>query len=534
MKNRTIRHLAMVAVAGSLALSGCVKDDPAANGGTFTGKGLRLHAEHPNDTKTTVDGLNVYWAEDDRVLINGTPIYVNVDGTRTQAEIDFDNSATDVLVIYPHTICNESDPSAENIEVNLPRSYEYKEVDGRQHLNLPMVGKATAGAASITLKHICGAVDVQVTNTSSRTLYMDSIMVGSPNRLSGHRGIDISDMANFSIEDVGPNGGDDMSAVLWFAHEQHSIGAGETRTFQVPVLPCWNPDVMVFAHSDAIPGVIAKPAYCYQRTAQGKTIARAQVMSAATRIPDRNYCQLPTAFSVSDSKKVYFSQGNLIYNPAQNVWDFNSPQTAYQGESNRAVSSTYDGWIDLFGWGTGTNPTNTSGNDSDYPTYYEWGNNPIGTLGNTPGQWYTLNKDEWQYLLNGRPYAATKRCLATVDGTPGLVLFPDLFFDFFFEPVNDNFTRYDDNHFTSAVWANLEALGAIFLPAAAYTMRDPQWGNMLIMGEGTGCYWTSTPHSESNRAHLVEFQENFGENNLVLNSYFRSVHASVRLVTDAN
>ena len=117
---------------------------------------------------------------------------------------------------------------------------------------------------------------------------------------------------------------------------------------------------------------------------------------------------------------------------------------------------------------------------------------------------------------------------------PGLVLFPDLFFDFFFESVNDNFTSYGDNHFTSAVWANLEALGAIFLPAAAYTMRDIQWGNMLIMGEGTGCYWTSTPHSESNRAHLVVFQENYGENNLVLDGYLRSVHASVRLVTNAN
>ena len=64
-------------------------------------------------------------------------------------------------------------------------------------------------------------------------------------------------------------------------------------------------------------------------------------------------------FSVSDSTKVYFSQGNLQYNPKKNIWQFAKHQW-----------DMYTNWIDLFGWGTsgynGKNPYMTSTSHRDY------------------------------------------------------------------------------------------------------------------------------------------------------------------------
>ena len=83
----------------------------------------------------------------------------------------------------------------------------------------------------------------------------------------------------------------------------------------------------------------------------------------------------------ANGDQVYFSQGNLQYQASTNTWRFAENQWNYvggdefnqhygnvEGSSNNEISSTYSGWIDLFGWGTSgwnnvTNPTtrNTSG-----------------------------------------------------------------------------------------------------------------------------------------------------------------------------
>jgi len=90
-------------------------------------------------------------------------------------------------------------------------------------------------------------------------------------------------------------------------------------------------------------------------------------------------------FSVSDSTKVYFSQGNLQYNLKKNIWRFAKLQFDIVGKDNEKISKKYNGWIDLFGWGTsdynGKNPYMTSSDYSDYGngenniagTNYDWG-----------------------------------------------------------------------------------------------------------------------------------------------------------------
>lgn len=72
------------------------------------------------------------------------------------------------------------------------------------------------------------------------------------------------------------------------------------------------------------------------------------------------------AFSVSPNKLVYFSKGNLQYQASTNTWRFAENQWDYVGDAtegnvymddvkcnNSYISQTYNGWIDLFGWGTG-------------------------------------------------------------------------------------------------------------------------------------------------------------------------------------
>lgn len=105
-----------------------------------------------------------------------------------------------------------------------------------------------------------------------------------------------------------------------------------------------------------------------------------------------------------------FSPGNLQYHPANNIWRFAEKQTDYIGDANGNISSTYDGWIDLFGWSTAENPTNISNDDADYPySFIDWGINKIGS--DAPNTWRTLTYDEWNYLLNTRRNASSLKVL---------------------------------------------------------------------------------------------------------------------------
>ena len=128
-------------------------------------------------------------------------------------------------------------------------------------------------------------------------------------------------------------------------------------------------------------------------------------------------------FSVSANKQVVFSPGNLQYQASTDTWRFANHQYDYVGELNEEISPTNENWIDLFGWGTGNNPTNTSENEADYATFVDWGTNKIGKY--KANTWRTLTIDEWEYLLFKRISAAALWGIATVNNIHGLILLPD-------------------------------------------------------------------------------------------------------------
>ena len=240
---------------------------------------------------------------------------------------------------------------------------------------------------------------------------------------------------------------------------------------------------------------------------------------------------IPGLFSVSATKMVRFSKGNLQYIGSAETpyWRFADNQWDYLGDNGQnGYATNVD--RDLFGWGTGNNPNLVSEEDVDYPSFNEWGANAISNGGNTPAQWYTLSKDEWGYLSNSRSTTSgVFFAKAKVNNERGVIILSD-------DWSSSNYTLDNTNemynaYFTSNIidltdWTNaFVANGAVFLPAAGYRM----YGEVIAPGDG-GHYWSSSPdNTTDNTNHAYTF--NFSQG--VSGSQHRCGGQSVRLVHNA-
>lgn len=242
-------------------------------------------------------------------------------------------------------------------------------------------------------------------------------------------------------------------------------------------------------------------------------------------------------FSVSASKQVQFSQGNLQYQASTQTWRFAEKQYDLIGSDNVNISASYSGWIDLFGWGTGNYPTNSSTSNSDYSTFVDWGVNVISNGGNEANLWRTLTKGEWVYLFYTRTNAANLFGLGSVNGVNGTIILPDNWTtpqgasftpsttqgladqgSYYYNSNGDNFTH---NTYTVEQWSVMEQSGAVFLPAAGSRL-----GTDVYNVGSYGFYWSSTP-LDSYLAYYLYFLS------LILNPQIcngRDIGFSVRLV----
>ena len=231
-------------------------------------------------------------------------------------------------------------------------------------------------------------------------------------------------------------------------------------------------------------------------------------------------------FSVSATQQVTFSRGNLQYQASTNTWRFaehqwdivgmgygqtNTSNYCYIGgtvanSDNRNISSSYSGWIDLFGWGTGNAPTKSIEDYSEYPTFVDWGTNPISDGGNQANMWRTLTKDEWGYLFDNRKDNAKLYGMGTVAGISGVILLPDNWEDV--KPSSVSFQSYSevnskdhfsDNTYSASQWQKMEDAGAVFLPAAG-----DRSGTRVYNTGPNGFYWSSTQY-DSDYAYELFF-----------------------------
>jgi len=239
----------------------------------------------------------------------------------------------------------------------------------------------------------------------------------------------------------------------------------------------------------------------------------------------------PHSFSVSKSKKVQFSPGNLQYNAVTKTWRFAPRQFIFVGYnaedqdhvgalyyngdvynekgrkcSNTDISENYNGWVDLFGWGTGARPAKTSENHSDYKTFIDWGANKIYfNISSTQNIEYeantfrTLTSDEWRYLLDGRKDADKLYGFGRIGEVTGMIILPDGC-SLKFTPGYDNTkgSNYSRNSFSFSTienWNAWEAAGAVFLPAAGYRKGTDVQGVYVLYDNDEGYYWSSTAES---------------------------------------
>ena len=302
-------------------------------------------------------------------------------------------------------------------------------------------------------------------------------------------------------------------------------------------------------------------------------------------------------FTVAEGKTVTFSSGNLQYNAAQGshycadgsvqqgTWRFAEHQYDYIGDANSNISQNYDGWIDLFGWGTSgynntandpsalryqpwekatssisTIPTDSVLNceaveitgeceweytyaDATYNEYgygpsenmtdknltgtsanYDWGvYNAISNAGNQAGQWRTLSKEEWDYLFNTRKNAQYLWSQGTVNAVVGVIILPDNFK----KPSDISWTyqasNWTTNTYTTEQWATLEALGAVFLPASGHRR-----GTYVDYVQDFGHYWSSSCQNR-NYAYYLYFYSDYLYPQSNSNRFYGY---SVRLVQD--
>lgn len=287
-------------------------------------------------------------------------------------------------------------------------------------------------------------------------------------------------------------------------------------------------------------------------TATAKDGSGVEVTCTITVLPE---VALTGQFSVSDTKKVWFSKGNLqaTYDGSTWTWAFATNQWDYIGDA--AGNTSIDGngtvsasnvTIDLFGWvgasnttwtgaaqygisnSTGTYTTDTYGNSTSDALKSDWGTN-MGT------DWRTLTSDEWTYLFSTRTastvngetnarYAKAK----LFDTTYGVIVFPDSYThpDGVAAPTGINKTdntSWDANKYSAADWKKMEEAGAVFLPAAGC-----RGASTVYNADTDGRYWSS---SSSGSLETYAYNVYFISGNLKpAEGNLRECGCSVRLV----
>ena len=200
-------------------------------------------------------------------------------------------------------------------------------------------------------------------------------------------------------------------------------------------------------------------------------------------------------FSVSAIQKVHFAQGNLQYQASTNTWRFAENQWDYIGDANKGISSSYTGWIDLFGWGTGNNPTRNSQSDGDYSSFTDWGSK-MGS------GWRSLTKDEWVYVLDERSTSSGIRyAKASVNGVNGVILLPDNWSSSIYRlnDTNKSDAKFSSNTISSSTWNSAFApAGVVFLPAAG-----SRYGISARYVGSYGYYWSASPYDDVNAYYVT-------------------------------
>lgn len=192
---------------------------------------------------------------------------------------------------------------------------------------------------------------------------------------------------------------------------------------------------------------------------------------------------LPGFFSISPTEQVRFAPGNLQYNYSTGSYQLAASQATVIGTDNATAISSTIGVRDLFNWGE-INGMEASG-------------------------YRVLTEEEWYYLFQTRADAYSLYALATVTGVQGLVILPDketwtlpAGLSFLYHNTGDG---YGKNVYDASQWAQMEAAGALFLPATGYMYFSGTYTVEDVASHGV--YWTKT--ESGTKAYRVQFDDTY-------------------------
>lgn len=196
MNNRTTNRLMAAGLTLLALLTACQKESSGR---------LELVAEGMGggNTKMTVNGVYSYWQEGDKVNINGSEVSLIVDAE--QAYVDGEFSSDNYYIVFPSSIYQSR--SGNVVTVDMPSTYQYRSVyisgvGTRQVLDAPMAYSGDAAGGKAQMKHLTGALNVQITGPTGITI--DRIIVGTTQnrQLSGEMQFDLSNLENIGSSTV--------------------------------------------------------------------------------------------------------------------------------------------------------------------------------------------------------------------------------------------------------------------------------------------------------------------------------------------
>ena len=500
MKKNTLLGVALATIVSVATLS-CQKDKITITEFTAT-------MENCNDEngKVMLDGNVLRWTDGDQIAVWGT------DGKGIYTTTNTGTYAT------TFTFTEGEDPGDPNYTAIYPASWAQRSAimflppvqtshDGRLE-TFPMMAKSST--SELVFKNLCGALRLRLQANGKSVTGIE--LVANQNIWGSYR-IDynsgnptLSYYTNGSkqllLSIVTPQNISTQAKDFYIALPPATYGEGFT--------------IRIYASDGSV---------CTKTITEGHsfTIARSGIFTITLNNDnlqfEPNAGLLSGEFSVSPTKKVRFSQGNLMYTgfgthavatggAAEGTWMFDDK---WNGDYGDDYSSK---WIGTFAWatsgwnsgancylpyqsgqGTGSQDFMPGGDASNNLTgsyaYADWGvYNAIFNGGNQPGLWRTLSAEEWDYLLNQRTGHSMKWGVAEVWNLgKGLVILPDRFslpdgLDFNEgTSLSDNYWDYTLNQYSSEQWDQMEAAGAVLLLGDSY---------------GLGYYWTVTASDVNN------------------------------------
>ena len=458
------------AISAVVSLASCQKEALNEAAGT---ESPVFTATISTGTKTTVNATDgkVAWESTDKITITdasaASAIYKikSIDGNTGKATFEVESGT---LGQGPYTATYGTAPAT---------SQTYSATPGKLHMT------ASSETTSLTFSVQCGLMEINLTKAG------ESVK---------------------SIAVTGTPTGESETTYTLTCTDAQSIA--EKTAFYISVAAGSYNKIVITDSEDKV---------CTLTAASGLTLENNHIKPITFDANKLNFLPvgaLKGEFSVSATKNVYFSKGNLWYGKVGDA------QTATLHFEDAQWKST---------------PASDGSKDANHVSHFTWSDNVTAAVGNSNSGsylfcdednkqsvdgsdkiYYALSTAEWQYLFDTRTVnGGTKegksyqRATINSDATSvyGMILYPD------------NYTSQTGAaSYSSTEWTTMEENGCVFLPAAG----DRFESDVCNVG-GDGRYWSSTAYGSD--AFFVGFDSGVapGDNG----SRFRGF--SVRLITES-